>query len=340
MRLPPLRLALFALVSTLASPGARAEVLEVPLNLPAGEVAFRVPFDVQHPGTVTMDASWTGSRVISFRVEDPAGGGAPVRLSGPSPQHMRVEVSSEILAAGPVQRVLLLRSRDAREAGTGKITLTLPDDPAVVRAREEAAKPKPPPPPPPDPWTVRAAAPAGSTPGVAHVFETIEMYRVEVIATDGARRPDACGWKDDLLRALAGWRDAVPPDAAAASLLDAIAARVHAVEDLRTTKDPILAGRPDPGLRQRAWASLREQRLRALYADLDVLTERASRELPPSLAGATWPARMVACLVSGERQIEGALADRAPDAPPVPGPEQHAALLAAADAMRALLTAR
>ncbi|HET9298321.1 MAG TPA: hypothetical protein VFO11_00160, partial [Candidatus Polarisedimenticolaceae bacterium] len=260
---------------------------------------------------------------------------------GPSPQRLRVEILPATLAAGPVQRVLLLKSRDAREAGTGKITLTLPDDPAVVRAREEAAKPKPPPPPPPDPWTVAAASPAGATAQVVHVFATVEMYRVQVIAPDGVRRPDACGWQDDLLRAVAQWRDGVPLDAGAASVLEAIAAGVHTVEALRTTQDPILAGpTPDPGLRQRAWASLREQRLRPLHADLDVLTERASRGLPPSMAGATWPARMVACLVSGERQIEGALAGRAPDAAPTPGPEQHAALLAAADAFRALLAAR
>ena len=49
---------------------------------------------------------------------------------------------------------------------------------------------------------------------------------------------------------------------------------------------------------------------------------------------------MVACLVSGERQIEEGLAERAPDAAPLPGPAQHAALLAAADALRALLSAR
>ena len=325
----------------LASPSVRAEVLDVPLTLPSGEVAFRIPFDVQHPGTVVMDASWTGNRVISFRVEDPAGAGAPVRLSGPSPQHLRVEVSAIALADGPVQRVLLLRSRDAREPGTGKITLTLPDDPAVVRAREEAARPKPPPPPPPDPWTVAAPTPASAAPALAAVFTAVESYRGRVIAPDGSRRPDSCGWQDDLLRALAQWRDSALPDAGAASLLEAIAGGVRTVEDLRTTRDPILAGpTPDPGLRQRAWASLREQRLRPLHADLDVLMERASREVPPSLAGATWPARMVACLVSGERQIEGAVAERAPDAAPLPGPEQHGALLAAAEAFRALLAAR
>jgi hypothetical protein len=313
-------------------------VLDVPLTLPSGEVAFRIPFDVRHPGTVVMDASWTGARVISFRVEDPAGRAPVVRLSGPSPQRLRVEVSSITLADGPVQRVLLLRSRDAREPGTGKVTLMLPDDPAVVRAREEAAKPKPPPPPPPDPWTLPAAASADATAALAGVFGAVEIYRGQVIAADGTRRPDACGWQDDLLRALAQWRDGAPMDAGTASLLRAIGGGVRAVEDLRTTRDPILAGpTPEPGLRQRAWASLREQRLRPLHAELDILTERASRGLPPSLAGTTWPARMVACLVSGERQIEGALAERAPEAAPAPAPEQHAALLAAAEAFRAVL---
>ena len=333
------RLVLFFL--PLTCPGVRAEVLDVPLTLPSGEVAYRVPFEVQHPGMVVVDAAWTGARVISFRVEDPAGTAPVVRLSGPSPQRLRVEVLPASLAEGPVQRVLLVRSRDAREAGTGKITVTLPDDPAVVRAREEAAKPKPPPPPPPDPWTVAHAAPAGATPEMAALFTTVEAYRAHVIAADGERLPDACGWQDDLLRALAQWRDTTSLDHGAVTLLEAIAGGVHTVEDLRTTRDPILAGpTPEPGLRQRAWASLREQRLRRLHTDLDVLTERASRGLPPSLAGATWPARMVACLVSGERQIETALAERAPDAAPATGPEQHAALLAAADALRALLAAR
>src|SRR4029079_19815709 len=132
--------------------------------------------------------------------------------SGPSPQRLHVEVSAAALAEGPVQRVLLLRSRDAREPGTGKATLTLPDDPAVVRAREEAAKPKPPPPPPPDPWTLPAPAPAGAAPAPAPAFEDVEAYRAQVIAPDGARRPDGCGWQDDLLRALAQWRDAAPRD--------------------------------------------------------------------------------------------------------------------------------
>ncbi|HEX5041773.1 MAG TPA: hypothetical protein VFV75_02645 [Candidatus Polarisedimenticolaceae bacterium] len=335
MRLPA-RLA-FAFLP-LACTAVRAEVLDVPLSLPSGEVAYRIPFDVQHPGTLVVDASWTGTRVISFRLEDPAGTAPVVRLSGPSPQRLRVEVLPATVAEGPVQRVLLLRSRDAREAGTGKITLTLPDAPEVVRAREEAARPKPPPPPPPDPWTLQRPVPGGATPELEALFTAAEAYRAQVIAPDGARRPDACGWQDDLLRALAQWRDTAPPDAGTASLLEAIAEGVRTVEGLRTTRDPILAGpTPEPGLRQRAWASLREQRLRPLHADLDVLTERASRGLPPSMAGATWPARMVACLVSGERQIESALAERAPDAAPASGPEQHQALLAAADALRAVL---
>jgi hypothetical protein len=240
MRLPA-RIALALLF--LASPAVRAEVLDVPLSLPSGEVAFRIPFDVQHPGTVVMDASWTGTRVISFRIEDPAGGGPPVRLSGPSPQRLHVEVSAAALAEGPVQRVLLLRSRDAREPATGKVTLTLPDDPRRgPRPRgggqAEAGRRRPPrirgrcPPP-------RRPAPR---PALAAVFEDVEAYRAQVIAPDGARRPDGCGWQDDLLRALAQWRDAAPRDTGTASLLEAIAGGVRAVEDLRTTRDPILAG--------------------------------------------------------------------------------------------------
>jgi hypothetical protein len=334
-----LRLAPSILFLLLAAPPAGAEVVDYPIDLPPREVAYRIPFDVRYPGTVVVDASWTGDRVIAFRVEDAAGTQSVMRVTGPSPQRFKMEIAAAIVASGPVQRVLRVRSIDAREPGSGKVTLTLPDDPVVVRAREEAAKPKPPPPPPPDPWTVQAGRPALASPSLLRAFETVEAYRRLVIAPDGTRRPDACGWQDDLLRQLAAWRDAAAPATDEAALLRAIATGVATVEDLRTSRDPILAGpTPEPGLRQRAWASLREQRLRPLHREFDVLTEQASHGLPGSLQGATWPARMVACLVSGERQIEAALAERSPEAEPAAGPEQHGAILAAAEAFRALVT--
>lgn len=325
----------FALVLALAALPASAEVVEYPLELPSGVAAFRIPFQVVHAGTVLVEASWTGGRVLSLRVEDPSGATPVVRLSGPSPQRLRFEIADT--ASGAVPRLLLVRSLDARSTGHGTVTLTLPDDPAVVRARAEASKPKPKPKPPPDPWTLAAAPPPGATPEVGRAFDAVEGFRRLVIAPDGARRPDACGWQDDLLRQLSGWRDGSRPDPAAVALLEGIGAGVAHVEDLRLSQDPILAGpTPEPGLRQRAWTSLREQRLRPLHADLDALTEHATRGLPASLEGATWPARMVACLVAAERQVEASLAERAPKDAPAPGPVQHAPIVAAAEAFRAL----
>ena len=71
-----------------------------------------------------------------------------VRRSGPSPQRIEVNVTADELAPGALLWGLEIRALAARDRAEGTLTVTIPDAPEIVAAREEAAKPPPPPPPP------------------------------------------------------------------------------------------------------------------------------------------------------------------------------------------------
>jgi hypothetical protein len=302
-------LALLAVL--LATSSVAAEVHDTPFDLPGDDATVRVPFVVRHPGAVVVDAAWAGPRVISFRLDLGASPGPPsaVRRSGPSPQRVTAEVTPSMLARGPLSATLHLRALPAQDAARGTLTLTLPDSPEEVARRELELHPPPPPPPPPDPWTQPVAAPLTADAGTLALVDGVEALRRLVIVDDAAG-PDSCGWQADLLRALAGWRDArlaggEGPSPATRALLRKMAKAVDTVEAMTTSEHPLIAGpAPGGGIRRRAWLSLRAEELRPILGELDALAEAVGRLEASDLEGASWPARLVGCLTACQRHFD------------------------------------
>ena len=79
---------------------AQAAFWDYTITVPEGrEATFVVPFAVEHAGPVTIDASWTGPRLLFFGVEGP-GHITLARRSGPSPQRVGFDVDAASLARG------------------------------------------------------------------------------------------------------------------------------------------------------------------------------------------------------------------------------------------------
>ncbi len=312
-------------------------VLAVDSDAPA---SFEIPFEVVHPGKVRVEAVWEGPRVLLFRVEGPDGALLD-RRSGPSPQ--RAEIDADAAARGPgVQWKLLVRGLASRGDARGRIVVTVPDEPSVVKAREEALKPSPSPPPPPDPWTVRRTAPEGAEPRLAALFARVEVLRALVFPAGNEPSPDTCGWQAELARALAEWRDdlaagkPVPPGPTL-TYLARLAHAVRTVEGVRTSKNPFVAGpAPDESLRRRAWLMARREELLPVERELDLLGELLRGGHAPDLAVARWPGRFAACLTACERYFDERVVS--PEAPPnrTLAEAQWDRFLAAGDALEAL----
>lgn len=288
---------------------ARAETFEYRIDVRADEpAAFEVPFESVFPGTVSVTAQWKGPRILSLRLEGP-GDGALWRRSGPSPQAIDVPVDASRLAAGRTWKVVL-RALAARGEASGTIRIEVPDAPEVVAAREKAAAPPPPPPPVPDPWTVAARPPEGADARLAALYRDVEALRAGTYGDDPFHLIDACGWQADLVRWLAGRRDALaasgaPPAPETLRFARDLAAAIAQVESLRTTRDPILGGAvPDDPLRRRAWLAARREALAPYERDLDRLAEAARGGFLPELEPESWPGRLVACLTGCQRHFE------------------------------------
>jgi hypothetical protein len=276
----------------------------------ADDVAFEVRFDAPHPGTLVVSAEWEGTRIVSFRLDGPGAPSALERRSGPSPQRMEVELTPKLLVAGN-GFTLSIRTPPGRGVARGTVTIETPDAPEVVEERRRDAEPPPPPPPAPDPWTLPVKAPPDSTAAVQAVFAAVERFRVLAVGPDGQPSPDACGWRADLLRRVAGWRDdvaagrSVVPSAPDLRFLQRLAAAVRDVDELRNLSDPILAApAPTDPLRKRALEQARRDRIRPLERRLDELSEALRGGLAPGLKEESWPPRLVACLTGCERYYE------------------------------------
>ena len=292
----------------LLAPSLSAYTRPLAFEIPDGqEAAYEVPFEVEHPGTLVIDAQWTGSRIISFRVEGPGDPATRVRRTGPSPQRIEIPIS-EGLGSMATSWKLLIRALASRGEAKATVRVELPDSPEVMAQKRAAETPPPPPPPEPEPWTLKSEAPAGAVTNLVAFFEAVERYRVGIVRTDGTFNPDPCGWRTDLLRYLANARDQLdiagsPPSASTLRFLDGLSRAVRHVEELRISKDPLLIG-PIPENSRRVWSMLHKEQIRPLQRELDALTESLRGGTAPDLEKAAWPPRFVACLTACERHFE------------------------------------
>lgn len=302
------RATLCLLLAALSAVGAAsAEVRPYSLQIRDGEdAAFEVEFVSPHAGRIVLHAEWSGPRIVSFKLEGPGDPPVRERRSGPSPQ--RLEVDAAAGSATPWK--LSIRALPGRGEARGTIRLELPDPPEVVEERKKAAEPPPPPPPAPDPWTVKTAAPKNASDPVVKLFDAVEGLRTRVIRPDGSAAFDACGWQMELLQRSTAMRDALaagqpPLDLPARRYLARLAATVRAVEAMRTSQDPLVAGPvPEEPLRRRAWLQLHEDRIRPLEGELDSLQMSIRKRYAPSLESEAWISRFLGCLTACQRHFD------------------------------------
>jgi hypothetical protein len=300
---------LAALLAVALSP-ARADARRYTIAVPDRQAtSFVLDLDIEHPGTLVIEAEWLGSRVLSFRVEGPGYPTVRTRRSGPSPQRLEALVGESDLQEGGGWR-LVIRALPAKGRAEGTITVRLPfpEEPAPTEKPEPPAPTEPPP--DPEPWAMPATPPSGAAPRVVGVYAGIERFRFWVAGSDGVPRRDACGWQEGLLRYLAGRRDDAAIRKAVISeatgrYLGRLVNVIRGVEEIRSSSDPILAG-PAPGdrLRERAWLAVRRERIEPIEAELDFLTTAVRRGFAPELEGEEWPSRFVSCMTACERYFE------------------------------------
>lgn len=302
------RTAISIVILALSVSSAIAAAASYTVDLPQTDAAiYEIPFRVDHPGVLVVEARWEDPRIVAIRVEGPSA--VVSRRSGPSPQRIEIPVPDDpgLLSGG---WRLWLRVPAGRERRQGTLILTLPDPPEVVAAREAALEPPPPPPPAPDPWTLPRTAPPGAPSAVQELFASFEPFRARVYPVGVEADPDGCGWQRPLTRWFAGILDRaasgtleLPP--ATSAFLEEIASAVREVEGLRTTDNPLLAGPvPEEPLRRRAWLAARRDELRGLERRLDEIAERLRGGDAPELSALDWPSRLVACLTAAERHFE------------------------------------
>lgn len=297
-------------LAALAGSAARSSTSRYLLDVKEGsDSAFEVEIEARYAGTLAIAAEWEGTRILSFRLDGPGEPAVLERRSGPSPQRLEAQLTQEILSSGKKLK-LSIRPAPGRGMAKGTLTIDVPDAPEVVEERRKAAEPPPPPPPTPDPWTVPAKAPQGAAVATEQLFVAVERYRALVVGRDGQPVPDACGWRSELLRRLAEWRDGVAaggPGLSVADLryLERLSATTKDVDGLRDAKDPILGGPvPEDSLRRRAWLQVRKERIRPLERELDALTESLKGGFAPGLQPEAWLPRLIACLTACERYFD------------------------------------
>ena len=328
------------LISAVFSPWAVGATAKYSIALPSQDAAvYEIPFQVAHPGRVTVEIEWDDPRIVALRVEGPEE--VISRRSGPSPQRLEVEVNDDPGVLSGRWRVWV-RVPPGRSERDGRLTLTVPDAPEVVAEQQAALEPPPPPPPEPDPWTLPRTAPEGAPPELGFLFQRVESYRAAVYPSDRPADPDGCGWQGPLARWLARTRDGIAAGAPALAAtsreyLAQVSEAVRRVDEMRTSDNPLLAGPvPEDSLRRRAWEAARRDELRGLERSLDSLGERLRDGKVPELQELDWPPRFVACLTAAERYFEARvrLGDEATNGD-VAG-AQWPAFLAAAPALDAL----
>ena len=287
---------------------ARAALWDYTISVPDGrEATFVVPFPVEYAGPVTIEANWTGPRLLFFGVEGP-GRVSVARRSGPSPQIVGFDVDAASLARGTGFK-LTVKALPARGEASGSLRVTTPDAPDIVARREAERHPPPPPPPPPPVWTRRTSAPRGANLETAEVYDAVDAFRAAVLAaTDAAA--DACTWQVEFLKFAVAARDRLQspgaaPDVPTLRYFARLAAAIRGVDQLRTSTDPVIAG-PIPQNRddRRDWLLARNEIVRPIERSLDELTELLRGGHAPGLENELWAPRFTACLTACERYYD------------------------------------
>jgi hypothetical protein len=287
---------------------AKAASVEYAISVPDGrEATFAVPLAVPYAGSVTIDATWTGPRLLFLGVEGP-GHASLARRSGPSPQRVTLDLDAAALARGPEYK-LTVKALPARGEAQGVLRVTVPDAPEVVARREAELHPPPPPPPPPPAWALPAFAPRAASPGTVRVFEAVETFRAA--ALDVKNGPvDACSWQIEFLQYAVAARDrladrGIAPDVPTLRYFARLAAAIRNVDMLRTSKNATIAG-PIPADRNERhdWLLARNEIVRPLERSLDELNELLRRGHAPALEDEVWLPRLTACLTACERFYE------------------------------------
>jgi hypothetical protein len=297
-----------ALTGVLACAGARAESWEYTISVPDGMPAtFELPFTVAHEGTVVLEASWAGPRLLFFGVDAPGHPGY-ARRSGPSPQRLEL-AAREAAFLDRTGWKLMVKALPARGELTGRVKITIPDAPEVVARREADLHPPPPPAPPPPAWTLPTPAPAGAAPQVARVYAAVETYRSAVLpVTDGP--VDACLWQNGFLVFVAAARDRAgsgeaPLDVPSLRYAARLAEAIRRVDTLRSSSDPALAGPVPEDLQdRRVWLVSRYELVRPIERSLDELNELLRGGHAPELENETWLPRLTACITACERYFD------------------------------------
>ena len=294
-----------ALVVLCGAATARAENWDTTFSVPDGrEAKFELPFPVLYDGPVTMEATWTGPRLLFFGM-DASGGTPSTRRSGPSPQRLELSADSAAIARGKGWKITI-KALAARGEVAGRLRVTTPDAPAVAAARVAALQPPPPPVPPPPAWTLPRAAPATASPEIARVYDAVETLRAHVLGpAEGSG--DACRWQIEFLQFAVLARDRLgetgaAPDVPSLRYFARMADAIRGVSQLSSSKDPVIAG-PVPADRseRRDWLIARAEIVRPIERSLDELTELLRGGHAPELEDDVWLPRLNACLTACER---------------------------------------
>ena len=278
------------------------------ISVPDGrEATFELPFPVEYAGSVTIEASWIGPRLLFFGVERP-GRAVVARRSGPSPQRLDLEADATSMAGGTSWK-LTIKALPARGEASGRLRVTAPDPPEVVARREAALHPPPPPPPPPPSWTLSKAAPQGASAEVARVYGAVEAFRASVVEAKGGPA-DACTWQIEFLKYAVASRDRLGghgtiPDVPTLRYFGRLAESIRSVELLRTGTNHAIAG-PVPANRdaRRDWLIARNEIVRPIERSLDELTELLRGGHAPALEDESWLPRLTACITACERYFD------------------------------------
>ena len=108
------------------------------MNVPPGEaLTYRIPIPVDSTGTLIVNATWPGTRVLSFRLVGPSGLSRPFRRSGPSPQILKIDVDDAELFG---EWNLTVNGLAVRGGGEGRLAIHLP---TTVIAEPAAPAPSP-----------------------------------------------------------------------------------------------------------------------------------------------------------------------------------------------------
>lgn len=281
------------------------------LGLSGGDrVAVRLP---REPAAwLQLRVTWTGGRHLLLRLKGTDG--EVLRRSGPSP--LTLDLSTHALAT-PATSVagaeLSLHALPGRGIARGTIEIFE----VAERSHLERAEPRPTAPPDGNSAGGEMSAAvflSGSVERVAvpSSIESIQTY-VTHVTRDEAGPRDACGWQYALVEYFRRADDQLARPARVPPILSLETAKwfarlemlAAAVDNLRSSKDPIVAG-PPPGdpVRRRAWADLRRERLAPIEQELDAMAESLRAGYAGELDEERWPRRLISCLTACQRHFE------------------------------------